>query len=305
MTTEGRGVVPITGIAIAFNNDNLFIDVTGPLLPGYTVGGHLFTIANHADGTVSVGNVVTSTEIAVFGSTTYNAVEYTYEAGLPFNIGDFGASVPTTDPIPLNIPIELVDSDGDSLASMLGVTLTAAGQGIQNHSAGPAGPYTSTPAEPHIIGSDGVDTLTGDAAINVLFGNDGGDTINGNAGNDVLIGGAGNDTLTGGTGIDRMIFEEVGAANQDTINSYAGTGANADILDLSGLLDATFNGVNINNFVRVDGNGAGTNSIVQIDVTGTANFTAAGNVATLSSYGTIGSIVTLYFEGAEHQVPVT
>ena len=82
LTTEGRRVVPITGIAIAFNNDNLFIDVTGPLLPGYTVGGHLFTIANNGDGTVSVGGVVTSTEIAVFGSTTYNAVEYTYEAGL-------------------------------------------------------------------------------------------------------------------------------------------------------------------------------------------------------------------------------
>ena len=58
----------------------------------------------------------------------------------------------------------------------------------------------------------------------------------------MLIGGAGNDTLTGGTGIDRMIFEEVGAANQDTINAYAGTGADRDILDLSGLLDATFSG---------------------------------------------------------------
>ena len=55
----------------------------------------------------------------------------------------------------------------------------------------------------------------------------------------------------------------------------------ADIIDLSGLLDATFNGGNINNFVRVDGNGAGTDSIVQIGVTGMANFTAAGNVATL------------------------
>ena len=140
---------------------------------------------------------------------------------------------------------------------------------------------------------------------NVLFGNAGNDIISGGAGNDVLIGGAGNDTLTGGTGIDRMIFEEVGAANQDTINAYVGTGADRDILDLSGLLDATFNEVNINNFVRVDGSGVGTNSIVQIDVTGTANFTAAGNVATLVNYGTIGNIVTLFFDNAEHQVQVT
>ena len=250
--------VPITGIAIAFNNDSLFIDLTVPLLPGYTVGGHLFTITATQTAQSASANVVTSTEIAVFGSTTYNAVEYTYEAGLPFKIGDFGASVPTTDPISLNIPIELVDSDGDSLASMLGVTLTAAGQGIQDHSADPAGgSFTSTPAAPHIIGSDGVDTLTGDAAINVLFGNAGNDIISGDAGNDVLIGGAGNDTLTGGTGIDRMIFEEVGAANQDTINGYAGTGADRDILDLSGLLDATFSNVNnIANFVQITDTGA-------------------------------------------------
>ena len=78
-------------------------------------------------------------------------------------------------------------------------------------------------------------------SLNTLFGNAGNDIISGGAGNDVLIGGAGNDTLTGGTGIDRMIFEEVGAANQDTINAYAGTGADRDIIDLSGLLDATFN----------------------------------------------------------------
>ena len=80
-------------------------------------------------------------------------------------------------------------------------------------------------------------------SLNTLFGNAGNDIISGGAGNDVLIGGAGNDTLTGGTGIDRMIFEEVGAANQDTINAYLGTGADRDIIDLSGLLDATFNGV--------------------------------------------------------------
>ena len=81
------------------------------------------------------------------------------------------------------------------------------------------------------------------------------------AGNDVLIGGAGNDTLTGGTGIDRMIFEEVGAANQDTINAYAGTGADRDILDLSGLLDANFSVGNIiANFVQITDTGTNTRS---------------------------------------------
>ena len=141
-------------------------------------------------------------------------------------------------------------------------------------------------------------------SLNTLFGNAGNDIISGGAGNDVLIGGAGNDTLTGGTGIDRMIFEEVGAANQDIINSYAGTGADRDILDLSGLLDATFNdGNNIANFVQITDTGA--DARVRVDPTGTGNFTDAGNVATLSGYGTINNIVTLFFEGAEHQVQVT
>ena len=304
---DGVGV-PITGIAIAFNNDNLFIDLTVPGLPGYTVGGHLFTITGHPGGTVSVGGVVTGTEVAVFGNTTYNAVEYTYEAGLsgslPFNIGDFGASVPTTDPIPLNIPIELVDSDGDSLASMLGVTLTAAGQGIQNHSADLVGDphaYSSTLADPHIIGSDFADTLTGDAAINVLFGNAGNDVISGGAGNDVLIGGTGNDTLTGGTGLDRMIFEQVGAANQDTINSYAGTGADRDILDLSGLLDANFGGGSVvSNFVRLEGAGANLN--VQVDTDGAANGVDFATVATLTSYEIRSGTSLPRFEGAERQL---
>ena len=102
-----------------------------------------------------------------------------------------------------------------------------------------------------------------------------------------------------------MVFGvgEIGLANQDTIDNYVGTGANRDLIDLSALLDATFsNGDNIADFVQITDTFAGAR--VRIDATGTGNFTDAGNVATLSGV-TIGSIVTLYFEGAEHQVPVT
>ena len=70
---------------------------------------------------------MTSTQIAVFGSTTYNAVEYSYQAGLPFNIGDFGASVPSTDPVNFDVPIQVVDSDGDTTDSNIDVTLTPPG----------------------------------------------------------------------------------------------------------------------------------------------------------------------------------
>ena len=301
----------VTGISVSFGNGSQFFDLSAAGQQSFnnvTIGGQQFTITELVDGTVNISGVVTGTQVGVFTVNGYNSLEYSFVSGEAFQVGQFGASVPTVGSVSFDVPIELVDGDGDTVTDSIGVTLTPPGQVIQDFSASP-GPVGVTPvidaANPHVIGSDFNDTLNGDLSLNVLFGNAGNDIISGGAGNDVLIGGAGNDTLTGGTGIDRMIFEEVGAANQDTINAYAGTGADRDILDLSGLLDATFNGGNINNFVRVDGNGAGTNSIVQIDVTGTANFTAAGNVATLSSYGTIGSIVTLFFEGAEHQIPVT
>ena len=121
---------------------------------------------------------------------------------------------------------------------------------------------------------------------------------------DVLVGGIGNDILDGGTGLDRFFYGETGTTNQDTVNNYNGTGASKDVIDLSALLDATFGpSSNIDNFIKVTDTGA--NAVVQIDATGTGNFTSAGNVATLTGYGTVGNIVSVYLEGAEHQVQVT
>ena len=132
------------------------------------------------------------------------------------------------------------------------------------------------------------------------------DTLTGGALNDTLRGGAGNDILDGGAGVNRMLFGlgEIGAANQDTINSYAGTGADRDILDLSGLLDANFGGGSVvSDFVRLEGAGANLN--VQVDTDGLANGVNFATVATLTSYNAIGNIVTTYFEGAERQLTVT
>ena len=44
---------------------------------------------------------------------------------------------------------------------------------------------------------------------------------------------------------------------------------------------------------------------VQVDTDGLANGVNFATVATLTSYNTIGNIVTTYFEGAEHQLTVT
>jgi Ca2+-binding RTX toxin-like protein len=136
--------------------------------------------------------------------------------------------------------------------------------------------------------------LTGTSGVNVLTGG---------ALNDVLAGENANDTLTGGGGVDTMRFTATGTVTQDTVLGYQGTGADRDILDVSSLLDAAFDSsLNINNFVRVSVSGA--DALVQVDTTGSGNFTSAGNVATLSGYGSVNNIVSLYLDGIEQQVQV-
>ena len=314
----------ITSIAIRFGGETVIVVFAGPpIVNPIEVGGQDFTVTRDSDGmSVVVDGLVTGVTIATYTADGFNSLEVTYVSGNPFIITGFGTSAVLTDPVSFEVPVELVDGDGDTTTtSSINVNLLpeppttldasggqAVGTDLAHHVLG-----TSDLAETHFIGSSSADFVDGNAFDNFLAGGDGNDTLMGLLGNDTLVGqagddtlrgGAGNDILNGGAGMDRMLFGagEVGLANQDIINTYAGTGADRDIIDLSGLLDATFNGGTISSFVRVDGDG--TNSIVQIDVTGTTNFTAAGNVATLSNYGTINSIVTLYFEGAEHQVPV-
>jgi Ca2+-binding RTX toxin-like protein len=53
-------------------------------------------------------------------------------------------------------------------------------------------------------GTNGNDTLTGNAGNDTLIGGNGNDTLTGNAGNDTLIGGNGTDLLVGGAGDDLL-----------------------------------------------------------------------------------------------------
>lgn len=57
----------------------------------------------------------------------------------------------------------------------------------------------------HVIGSDHMDVITGNAGGNILSGGDGGDSLMGVGGNDTLIGGNGADVLTGGSGLDSLV----------------------------------------------------------------------------------------------------
>jgi Ca2+-binding RTX toxin-like protein len=71
-----------------------------------------------------------------------------------------------------------------------------------------------------VMGSQGNDSLTGDAGDNVLFGSAGDDIINGGAGNDVLGGDAGTDIINGGLGDDELILQ--GLLENDDYNGGGG-----------------------------------------------------------------------------------
>ena len=117
----------LTGVAILFgNNPPLFIDLTQPFgaFPYYRReyfhDSHRWRWRNQCWRRSRKHH---TTSIAVFTSNGYNSLEYTYVSGDPFKIGNFGASVPSTDPVNFDVPIQVVDSDGDAAGSSIGVTL--------------------------------------------------------------------------------------------------------------------------------------------------------------------------------------
>src|SRR4029078_8824520 len=116
----------ITGVVIRFRRSaSGCIDLTQPLLPPYVVGGHPFTIAEIADGSINVGGVAGTTSVATFTANGYNSLEYTWVAGDPFKIGNFGAAKQSTAPVDFTVPVQVVDGDGDHASGNLGITLTS------------------------------------------------------------------------------------------------------------------------------------------------------------------------------------
>ncbi len=295
----------LTAVLISYGSASLLIDLTVTSgTNSYTIGGRTFTVTEYANGSIDIGGVFAdnnnSTNIAVFSDVPgYNALEYTWVSGDTFKIGDFGASVPSTDPVDFQVPIEVVDFDGDTAPSTLSVTLTAAGEGIQDLSSDPDGVIaSSTDAQPHIIGSDFADTLTGDAEINVLSGGAGDDFLIGNGGNDVLIGGTGSDTMTGGAGSDTFVIDtdSLGGAINDFIVDFQ-SGATGDVIDLTSLLNglAGVSDLSAGGYVQIaqDG-GIQANAVVSVDTNGGGdNFEA---VAVLQNFTYVANTVQILFD---------
>ncbi len=293
---------PITSIIISFGGLSQVIAPTA-VATNYTVGGHVYTVTLLADGTVNVGGVngtsgagAVGTTIAVHTATGYNSIEYTNVGGENFKIGQFGAAVTTTNPVNLTLPIEIVDGDGDTASSVLGITLVKAGSGITDHSndgSGVSHIYGIADASHlNIIGSDFADTITGDAANNVLYGGLGADTLNGLGGNDMLIGGDGNDTinLSVDGASDTILFDATAFGDTDTINNFLiGTGATSDVLDLSELFTVTAAGGGVAGFAQLTAGG-----VLQVDADGGGN--SWTNIATLTAVADGSTVSILYHD---------
>ena len=75
---------------------------------------------------VIVDGLVNGATIATYTATGFNSLEVAYVSGNPFIITGFGTASVLSAPVSFNVPVELVDADGDAAGSSIGVTLNPA-----------------------------------------------------------------------------------------------------------------------------------------------------------------------------------
>lgn len=161
----GDGVLDtINKVAISFNNATLFVTANGT----YNVGGQNYTVT-FSGGQVTVTGVTTDTRLSGFTADGYNSIEFHHAGGDTFKIGDFGAAVQTENPVNFNVPVTIVDGDGDTAQGSLAITTAApllvigsangdvSGQTTDHVVANPQGQVDGV-----IQGSNFDDTLVGD-----------------------------------------------------------------------------------------------------------------------------------------------
>lgn len=135
-TAVGDGVIDtITGVTISYLGVSFGSIIIPTITPtNYTVNGQVFTVTLNSDGSVSIdgirgepGSSLLGTVVGIFTADGFNSVEYTYESGGNFQIGDFGATVITNEPVSFDVPIFVIDNDGDMTNSgAIDITLNPA-----------------------------------------------------------------------------------------------------------------------------------------------------------------------------------
>lgn len=118
-------------------------------------------------------------------------------------------------------------ADNDSIQGGGGGDWIDGGAGLDTISAGDGNDT--------VLGGLGNDQIWGGTGNDSLSGQDGADTLYGEAGSDTLSGGTGNDVLYGGADADTFTFADGFGADTVWGDSLAGTTADFDTLDFSGL----------------------------------------------------------------------
>ena len=148
--------------------------------------------------------------------------------------------------VPLTFTAVAEDQNGDSSSSKFNFNYKVFPDVLPtNRNEGDIGNNTidGTESNDAINGLTGNDTLQGAGGDDILSGDEGDDVINGGSGKDFIDGGEGDDVLTGGAGSDLFIFKiddllDGKTVQTDTLTDFTlGKGANADFLDISGLID--------------------------------------------------------------------
>ncbi|RIX31463.1 beta strand repeat-containing protein, partial [Sphingomonas edaphi] len=170
-----------------------------------------------------------------------------------------------------------------------GITFTlvqGGGATVFNASAAGLGSDTYSNIE-GVIGTVFNDILTGSSGNDILRGDGGNDVINGADGDDTLVGGAGADTITGGLGNDVFVLTTPLNA-VDTIVDYSGSVGNADVIDITAILNVPGAVDPINDgYLRVT-----TTGLLQVDLDGGGN-----NWITLANINTGVSPTVRYIDG--------
>jgi Ca2+-binding RTX toxin-like protein len=131
-----------------------------------------------------------------------------------------------------------------------------------------------------VIGSFGIDNITGNANANIIDGGDAGDTINGGAGNDTLSGGLGNgDIVNGGAGDDVIIYNfgdgadasYDGGADNDTLRVVGSGGSDTLTVVWNGSRLTSSNGTTLLNIEAVTADLGDGNDRLDYTGTGGAN----------------------------------
>ena len=88
----------------------------------------------NGNNTVNVTGFIDGVQIATLTADGYTTLEYSYVTGSDFQIGNFGGTVIQTGvPVNFDVPVQLVDADGDAAGSSIGVTLTPKGPDRHDH----------------------------------------------------------------------------------------------------------------------------------------------------------------------------